>query len=146
MSKIVTDPNDPDLGNPKPNGQNKAYLVLSKEERARGFIRPVRRSYVHCGKLPERKGIRPLTLGEEIRFKDYDYVGFIPNTDPESLITGTYVKQLPNCGVTTRMSLEIAETYAINPKFYGSTFCVGCGAHFPVEEFQWEGTNETVGS
>ncbi len=32
-------------------GQQKAYVVLSAEERAKGFIRPVRRAYVHgkCG-------------------------------------------------------------------------------------------------
>ena len=32
-------------------GQQKAYVVLSEEERGKGFIRPVRRSYVHdkCG-------------------------------------------------------------------------------------------------
>jgi hypothetical protein len=32
-------------------GQQKGYVVLSAEERARGFVRPVRRSYVHekCG-------------------------------------------------------------------------------------------------
>lgn len=32
-------------------GQQKAYVVLSEEERAKGFVRPVRRSYVHekCG-------------------------------------------------------------------------------------------------
>lgn len=35
----------------KSNGQQKAYVVLSAEERAKGFIRPVRQSYVHakCG-------------------------------------------------------------------------------------------------
>lgn len=35
----------------KPNGQQKGYVVLSEEERARGFIRPVRHSYTHlaCG-------------------------------------------------------------------------------------------------
>lgn len=35
----------------KENGQQKGYVVLSKEERAKGFVRPVRRSYVHdkCG-------------------------------------------------------------------------------------------------
>lgn len=33
------------------NGQQKGYVVLSDEERAKGFIRPVRRSYKHlaCG-------------------------------------------------------------------------------------------------
>ena len=32
-------------------GQQKAYVVLSDEERAKGFVRPVRRSYIHqkCG-------------------------------------------------------------------------------------------------
>ena len=35
----------------KPNGQQKDYVVLSDEERAKGFVRPVRHSYVHdkCG-------------------------------------------------------------------------------------------------
>lgn len=35
----------------KENGQQKDYVVLSAEERAKGFVRPVRRSYVHtkCG-------------------------------------------------------------------------------------------------
>lgn len=33
--------------------QQKGYVVLSAEERAKGFVRPVRRSYVHnkCGGL-----------------------------------------------------------------------------------------------
>ena len=32
-------------------GQQKAYVVLSEEERAKGFVRPVRRTYRHlkCG-------------------------------------------------------------------------------------------------
>lgn len=35
----------------KQNGQQKDYVVLSPEERAKGFVRPVRRSYIHkvCG-------------------------------------------------------------------------------------------------
>jgi len=34
-------------------GMQKAYVVLSDEERAKGFVRPVRRSYIHtkCGAL-----------------------------------------------------------------------------------------------
>ncbi len=33
------------------NGQQKCYVVLSDDERSKGFVRPVRRSYVHetCG-------------------------------------------------------------------------------------------------
>lgn len=32
-------------------GQQKGYIVLTPEERARGFVRPVRRTYLHkmCG-------------------------------------------------------------------------------------------------
>lgn len=30
-------------------GMQKGYVVLSEEERAKGFVRPVRRSYVHVG-------------------------------------------------------------------------------------------------
>ena len=35
----------------KPNGQQMAYVVLSAAERAKGFVRPVRYTYVHekCG-------------------------------------------------------------------------------------------------
>jgi len=35
----------------KENGQQEGYVVLAEEERAKGFVRPVRRSYVHqkCG-------------------------------------------------------------------------------------------------
>ena len=34
-----------------PNGQQKGYVVLTPEERAKGFVKPVRRTYVHhaCG-------------------------------------------------------------------------------------------------
>lgn len=31
----------------QPNGQQKAYVVLSAEERAKGFVRPVRSTYRH---------------------------------------------------------------------------------------------------
>jgi hypothetical protein len=33
------------------DGMQKNYLVLSEEERAKGFVRPVRRTYIHekCG-------------------------------------------------------------------------------------------------
>ena len=46
--------NDPRLSHgvdEEPRPQAEAYLVLSEGERAAGFVRPVRRSYVHetCG-------------------------------------------------------------------------------------------------
>lgn len=49
---LTEDPNDPRLGRgPGGEGMNEAYLILSDEERARGFVRPVRRSYVHAAEL-----------------------------------------------------------------------------------------------
>lgn len=54
MSRTTTDPDDPDLTtgvDEQPTDQAAAYLVLSQEERERGFVRPVRRTYTHtvCG-------------------------------------------------------------------------------------------------
>lgn len=89
----------------KENGQQKDYVVLCPAERAKGFVRPVRRSYRHL-----------------------------------------------KCGAVTTMSQAIAETYARDPGFYSGTFCVGCGAHFPVAaygqegEFVWTDDSTKVGS
>jgi hypothetical protein len=83
-------------------GMQKAYVVLSEAERAKGFVRPVRRSYLH-----------------------------------------------ETCGTVTKMGQALAETYARDPSFYSGTFCVGCGAHFPVGadgEFRWIDDNEKVGT
>jgi hypothetical protein len=47
------------------------------------------------------------------------------------------------------MPKQIAETYAANPSYYGSTFCCGCGKYLPVGrdgEFVWDGTNDRVGT
>jgi hypothetical protein len=99
---LTTDENDPKLGHgidDKPVPQNEVYLVLSEEEIKKGFVRPVRRTYVHTA-----------------------------------------------CGCATTMNQTIAETYARNPKFYGSTYCVGCQKHLDVSEFTWDGTTEKVGS
>lgn len=51
MVKITSDRNDPDLHSIEESGMQKKYLVLSDEERAKGFVRPVRRTYIHeaCG-------------------------------------------------------------------------------------------------
>lgn len=95
---LTTDPKNPDLGVPDESGMNKTYLVLSDEERAKGFVMPVRHTYVHDA-----------------------------------------------CGVATKMGQALSETYARNPEFYGSTFCCGCGTHFPVGEFKWD-DGTTVGS
>lgn len=50
---LTTDRNDPDLHKKGTDGQNEKYLILSNEERAKGFIRPVRTKYKHlkCGSV-----------------------------------------------------------------------------------------------
>ena len=74
-------------------GQQKGYIVLTRAERAKGFVRPVRDAYRHL-----------------------------------------------KCGKITRMSHDLAETYARDPYFYNGTFCTICRAHFPIGEdgeFTW---------
>lgn len=52
---VTSDRNDPRLthgiDSGEPRKQAKIYLVLSEDEIAKGFVRPVRRSYLHlvCG-------------------------------------------------------------------------------------------------
>lgn len=50
MADLTSDPKDPRLTrgvDSEPVEQAAAYLVLSEEERAKGFVRPVRRTYLH---------------------------------------------------------------------------------------------------
>jgi hypothetical protein len=92
-------------------GQHGSYVVLCEEERAKGFVRPVRRTYIHVG-----------VGGHEI--------------DPEN--PARHGRTEGGCGVATSMGQALAETYARDPKFYTSTFCCGCNRHLPVAEFVWE--------
>lgn len=48
---LTTDRNDPGLRAIEPSGMQAKYLVLSNEERAKGFVRRLMRSYKHlaCG-------------------------------------------------------------------------------------------------
>lgn len=50
------------------------------------------------------------------------------------------------CGGVTTMGLALCETYARDPKYYGSTFCATCSSHFPVGEFKWKEDGQVVGS
>lgn len=108
------------VGAPQPinpeTGQHKAYWVLSEAERAKGFVRPVRDAYLHVGQAAKFTGSVLLSVGDDA------------------------------CGARTKMSGDIAETYARDPSFYGRTFCVHCRKHIAVGEFVWEGTTERVGS
>lgn len=86
-----------------PDNQHADHWVLCANERAKGFIRPVRRKYIH-----------------------------------------------QKCGTVTTQPQAIAETYARDPSFYGSTFCVHCRDYFPVGEsgeFVWDdGSGQKVGT
>jgi hypothetical protein len=105
------DPNDPGLKDIGPDGLQAKYLVLSEEERAKGFVRPVRQQYLHVD-CPEGGNA-----------------------------------MLP---AVTTMSIDLAQTYARDPGFYGGTYCAFCKTHRPVAEFVWvvdgDVTNLRVGS
>ena len=49
MTGVTDDRNNPGLGQIRPDGQQEVYLVLPEEDRAKGFVRPLRRSYRHVG-------------------------------------------------------------------------------------------------
>lgn len=153
MADLTTDPNDPRLGHGTDSGpapQNQAYLILSEEERAKGFVRPVRRTYKHVGERP-RYPLRELTEEEHERFDRYKYVRYeaYPQDPSGSGVSGRYwtEEQLrPGCGGVTTMAQEFAETYARTPSFYGSTYCCTCNMHRPVREFIWIDDETQVGS
>lgn len=85
------------------DGQNADHYVLCPEDRAKGYVEPLRLGYIH-GK----------------------------------------------CGGHTTMPRACAETYAVQPEYYGSTFCCHCHGYFPVGEdgeFIWDdGSQQKVGT
>lgn len=158
------------------DGQAEAYWVLSEEERAKGFVRPVRKSYRHVGVRPTRPlHLRDLTPDEHARYDQFGYVKYEPypcavivdpggptpacgwpsdnerhvegpdflhefaNADGSSVVGTFWTEKRLNsgCGTITSMGRALAETWARDVSYYGSTFCVACRAHFPVDEFVW---------
>lgn len=129
-------------------GMQKAYVVLSAEERAKGFTRPVRRSYRHIGRVfGELKDLDPVADAEQIA---KGYVKLEARVHEGKILGWAFLKPedlKSGCGGNpTTMGLAISETYARDPRFYGSTFCSFCKVHFPVGEFVWYETDERVGS
>lgn len=163
---LTTDPKDPALkeGQKNETGQHDIYLVLSQEERAKGFVRPVRDTYIHVGKKLCYEEIWYLLDEKQQsemkkKFPDKEYFAVMVSLKDKNgkIIGGSYVtkeeydhwqsgKLIGGCGTETRMGLALAETYARNPLFYGATFCCYCNKHLPVDEFVWKGTNQIVGS
>lgn len=154
---VTDDRNDPRLTrgvDDAPVPMADAYLVLSDEERAKGFVRPVRLSYIHVGPPGPRFPLRELTDEEAdgdnayVRYEEY------PESERPKLRRGWTQAQIDaigkGCGAVTTMGLAIAETYAREPHFYGATFCVACSMHRPVGkdgEFIWDdGSGQRVGT
>ncbi len=133
-------------------GQQKGYVVLSPEERARGFVRPVRGTYVHAGLPRPKHPLRDLTASEHARYDGMGYAKYEEYPPDDSALVGRFWTQAQldkvdaGCKAATTMGLALAETYARDPRFYGSTFCCACRKHLPVAEFVWDGTDERVGS
>jgi hypothetical protein len=152
---LTTDPTDPRLGHgvdEKPVPQNEVYMVLSPEERAKGFVRPLRRSYRHVGKKPKYP-LLDLTPEQHAQYDHtgFGYVKYEAYPESESPLLGKYWTQkeldrLNGCGTVTTIGLALCETYARDPHFYGSTYCCGCSKHLPVGEFVWSEDGEVVGS
>ena len=139
------------------DGQHVDHWVMCPGEIIKaGFKRPVRKSYQHVGPPGPKFPLRDLTAEERERWAGSDYAKFEPY--PEGY-KGSALGHLwtqadldkvgKGCGTVTSMPTAIAETYAANPGYYGSTFCCGCGTYLPVGargEFVWDGTNERVGT
>jgi len=152
---LTTDPNDPRLGHgadAEPRDQHEVYLVLSASERAKGFVRPLRRSYRHVGPVGPAHPMRELTADERARFAAEAYVAFEIYPESSSPATGRFWTQAEldavgrGCGAVTSMGLELCETYARDQHFYGSTYCTTCRKHLPVAEFAWVEDGARVGS
>lgn len=139
------------------DGQHADHYVLCAEDRAKGFVEPVRNAYVHVGPPGPQFPLADLTGEQRERFADYGYVKFerYPAGHHGS-VSGRYWTQEgldkvgKGCGTRTTMPRSIAETYAREPGYYGRTFCCGCGDYFPVGrdgEFVWDdGSGQRVGT
>lgn len=141
----------------RPDGQYKDHWVLSAEERAKGFVRPVRKSYVHVGIAGPEFDLVDLTP-EQVEMFGSEYAKYEPYPEGhKGSAEGRFWTQEQldkvgkGCGSVTSMPIAIAETYAASPGYYGSTFCAHCGKYFPVGargEFIWafQENEERVGT
>ncbi len=141
----------------RPDGQKADHWVMCPSEIIKaGFKRPVRLSYQHVGAPGPKFELRDLTDEQRRRYPDESYVKFEPYPEGyKGSSTGMFWTQAridavgKGCGTVTSMPTPIAETYAANPGYYGSTFCCGCRKYLPVGErgeFVWADTNDRVGS
>jgi len=78
MSGVTDDPSDPALtrgADKEQTGQAEKYLVLSESERAKGFIRPYRDTYIHipCGTSTTMSRSIAETYARDPHFYGYTY-------------------------------------------------------------------------
>lgn len=145
-SRTTDDPKHPGINVPTASGQNEAYLVLSEAERAKGFVRPYRDAYRHVGLRPTYP---LLDLTDEQRQRvgsEFDKFEAFPGGSSAVGRYWTAAELTTKCGAVTTMGRALSETYARDPKFYGSTFCARCNAHFRVAQFVWDVDGQVVGS
>lgn len=138
-----------------PDGQHADHFVMCPEERAKGFVEPVRHKYQHVGRPGPRFPLVDLTEAQRVLYADEGYAKYEPYPESERPACGRFWTQAAldsvgkGCGTVTSMPTAIAETYAREPGYYGSTFCCGCGKYLPVGrdgEFVWDGTDQRVGT
>lgn len=82
---ITDDPDDANLRKIDPvTNMQASYLVLSDEERAKGFVRPVRRSYVHimCGTTTTMAPALAETYARDPHFYSGTYCAWCHNHFP----------------------------------------------------------------
>lgn len=154
--RVLTDgspvPDDGSHTELKANGQQQGYVVLTPEERARGWVRPYRDAYKHVGPhvcgypgLPDPEGkklplvctLPPGHAGPHRCDHQVEDVGQLERAGNKHHIGG--------CQAITPMTRSIAETYARDPGFYSGTFCTTCGKHRPLSEFRWYEMDGSIG-
>lgn len=67
---LTTDRNDECIKLIRPDGMQECYLVLPESERAKGYVRPVRDSYIHlkCGAVTRMAGAIAQTYAAKPKF------------------------------------------------------------------------------
>ena len=152
---VTEDRTDPRLTHgvdDKPTKMADVYLVMSEDERKKGWVRPFRNKYIHVGPAGPKYPLLDLTDEQQERYSAQDYVGYEEYPEEEAPALGRFWKQEQldavgkGCGAVTIMGDALSETYAADPHFYGATFCVGCSMHRPVGEFVWDADGTRVGS
>ena len=172
---VITNPPDASTPTDKKlsDGQYADHWVLSKEERSKQYVRPYRDTYKHVGKPgpeydSELRDLTPEEIEESLRMtEEYRHVKYekyakervriYPHKGKTITTTseGRYWSQAEldavglGCGEVTKMPAACAETYAVNPVYYGGTFCVGCNQYLGVGEwgeFIWLDDGTRVGT